>query len=173
MTDVIRFTYQGTHFRIKVPEVLNLGTYDFLKFCHSLVNQEGGSIQAVNMIDQMLDVISDHYDEFLRNGIFDRDFIRYEKHFIYMMRLHDELKYKDADLNKRSSVTVSCRVYYSTILQHSENRLLNQFGLVFVPYVNKTGFSGTAYTLLQMFYKDLINEEALNGIREQERRYCS
>lgn len=172
MTDLIRFTYQGTTFRIKVPEVLNLSDYDFLKFLFYLVNQE----TRANVPETLYHICmtSDgEYMTMLSSGIINRDLIRFEKHLIWLRRMLIESQDPAKGFLKRPDVTNTCRKAYQEILRKSEEILLNRYNIIFIGYAGKTGFKGTAYTMLQMMNQGLMNEEVLNGLREQERRYCS
>lgn len=172
MTDIIRFTYQGTHFRIKVPDVLNLSDYDFLKFLFYLVNQETRD-NVPETLYHICMIADGEYMTMLSSGIINRDLIRFEKHLIWIHRMMTKSLDSVEGFMKRSDVTNTCRKVYQEILHKSEEILLNRYNIIFIGYAGKTGFKGTAYTMLQMMSQGLMNEEVLNGLREQERKYCS
>ena len=174
MTDLIRFAYQGTFYRIRIPYIMNRSDYDYLKFLYFLVNQDtsGSVTECLQALDQAADR---HYTQMLRDYAIGKDLVRFEKHMIWTRYLLFQSQVPDhPGFTKRPAVTNGCRGSYQEIQQKAEELLLNYYGIVFRAYQNKTGFTGTAYTLARlMAASDKETEEVINGIREQERRYCS
>lgn len=170
--EIIRFTYQGTSYRLKIPQILNLSDYDYLKVLFYIVNQE--TRFSITDCLQAMDLAADlEYMKQITNQAIGRDLVRFEKHMIWTRYLLFKSQVPDFTFMTRSQITIGCRATYQEILLKAEDMLLNDYGLVFKGYANKTGFSGTAYTLARMAFKNLIDKEVLNGIGEQERRYCS
>lgn len=170
--DIIRFTYQGTTYRIRIPNIMNLSDYDYLKFLYYLMNQETRC--SVTEFLQALDQAADrHYMKLIREQAAGKDLVRFEKHMIWNRYLL--FKSQDPDhpgFMRRSAVTTGCRGAYQEIQQKAEEMLLNYYGIVFRAYQNKTGFKGTAYTLVRlMAASDENTERSINDIRELERRF--
>ena len=170
--DIIRFTYQGATYRIRIPNIMNSSDYDYLKFLYFLVNQETHC--SVTECLQALDQAADHcYTKMLKDQAIGRDLVRFEKHMIW----NRYLLFRSQDPNnpgftRRQDVTNGCRGAYQEIQQEAEKMLLNYYGIVFRAYQSKTGFTGTAYTLARLMVAgDENTERSINDIREQERRF--
>ena len=172
--DLICFTYQGATYRIKIPGIMNVSDYDYLKFLYYLVNQEThlNVTECLQALDQAADR---HYMNMIGEQAVGKELVRFEKHMIW----NRYLLFKSQDPNhpgftRRPEVTNGCRGAYQEIMQKAEEMLLNYYGVVFRNYQSKTGFTGTAYTLARLMAAgDEETERRLNDIREQERRYCS
>ena len=170
--DIIRFTYQGTTYRIRIPNIMNSSDYDYLKFLYYLMNQETrcSVTECLQALDQAAD---QHYMKLIREQAAGKDLVRFEKHMIWNRYLL--FKSQDPDhpgFMRRTAVTTGCRGAYQEIQQKAEEMLLNYYGIVFRGYQNKTGFTGTAYTLVRlMAASDENTERSINDIREQERRF--
>lgn len=176
--DIIRFTYQGTTYRIKIPNIMNASDYDYLKFLYFLVNQETrcSVTECLQALDQAAD---QHYMKLIKEKAKEqaigRDLVRFEKHLIWTRYL----LFKSRDPNhpgftKRPDVTNGCRGAYQKILQKAEEALINYYGIVFRAYQNKTGFTGTAYTLARLMAAgDEETERRLNELRKQEQRFTA
>ena len=175
MTDLIRFTYQGTSYRLKIPQILNLSDYDYLKVLFYIVNQET-HLSVVDCLQAVSDAADDHYMGMINDHAVNKDLVRFEKHMIwtrFMLFKVQDPKCTPGSI-KRPEITNGCRGAYQEILQKTVDMLLNYYGIVYLNYVEKTGFKGTAYTLARlMAVQDDKTLEELNGIREHERRHNS
>ena len=176
--EIIRFTYQGSSYRLKIPQILDLSDYDYLKILYFVMNQETrcSITDCLRAIDQAAD---QNYMKLIKEQAKDqaigRDLIRFEKHLIWTRYL----LFKSQDPNspgftRRPDVTNGCREAYQKIQQKAEEALLNYYGIVFRAYQTKTGFKGTAYSLARlMASSDEETERRLNDIREQEKRFSA
>ena len=175
MSEIIRFTYQDTHYRLKIPQILNLSDYDYLKVLYYIMNQES-YLNVHECLKAINDAADQEYTKQINDKAVSRDLVKFEKHMLWTRYLM--LRYPDPASTpgyiKRPEITAGCRAAYREILQKTEEMLLNYYGIIFQAYQNKTGFAGTAYTLARfMAAGDEETERRLNDIREQERRYCS
>ena len=173
--NIIRFTYQGTHFRFKVSQLLDLKDYDFLKALFYILNQES-DLSAVTHIQYMLRVADAEYRKRLKHWQIDTaSLIRYEKHLIWLQHVWlNILNKEDQGFIPRSVLTTGCRKYYQDRQQSMKAYLLDVYGIIYDGFAQKAHFKGTPWMmafLISENNKEIM--EVLNGLREQERRYCS
>ena len=169
---IIRYTSLGCTYRIKTKAAMLMTDYDFSIFLEILANQETPDM-ALNAIDLMSNDIFTYYNEHLYGRHINADLVRFEKHMLYLRYLRRFIEEEKPEyFIRRQFITSRCRNFYKETLLQSEESLLNEYGIVFVPYVNKTGFKGTAMTLLMMFDLGIMKKGDLNGLIETERKYC-
>lgn len=177
MNEIIRFTYQETNFRLKIPQILNLSDYDYLKVLYYIMNQES-YLNVHECLRAINDAADHHYMKLIKEKDIEqsigRDLVRFEKHMIwtrYLMHRYPDPASTPGFL-KRSEITTGCRAAYQKIQQKTEEMLLNYDGIVFRAYQKKTGFTGTAYTLARLIgCGDEETERRLNDLRKQEQRF--
>ena len=169
---IIRYTSLGCTYRIKTKEAMLMKDYDFSKFLETLVNQETPDM-VLNTIELMSTDIMSYYNDHLYRRQIDAELVRFEKHILYLRYLRHFIEEEKPEyFIRRQFITSRCMSFYKYTLLKAEESLLNEYGIVFVPYVNKTGFKGTATTLLMMLDLGIITKEGLNGLVETERKYC-
>lgn len=166
---IIRFTVDSVHFRIKAPECMNLRNYDFLKLLNYLSNQES-PLQSLNSLQMLEDIAEKEYIRMLSDQAISRDLVNFEKHLIYtrymLFRRQDP---HNTQHIQRAEISRGCREAYAEVMKNATDLLLNQYGVIFIPYTERTGFKGTPYTLARMLALGFIDLEPL---RQSDREYA-
>ena len=170
---IIRFTYQGTHFRLRVPQLLDLKDYDFLKALFYILNQES-DLSAVTHVQYMMKIAEAEYRKRLEHWRDDAPaLVRFEKHLIWLQHVWVIILNKeDRGFIPRSVLTTGCRKYYQDRLQAMKAYLLDVYGVVYDGFVQKSHFHGTSQMLAYLISENNAEiMEVLNGLQRRETDY--
>lgn len=170
--DILRFTSFGCTYRLKLSNVMYLGSEGFYKFLAAVCNQETRE-KSIQTLEQILPFAVKMYDEEVKKEApamaFTVALKRLEKNMYRISFLHGYLlnEIKGQRVITEAEIRRRCQSNYRNVYNKTMDLLISIEGINFPVFSDMYMSGGTPMTLLYCMDNDLIDMEVV----EKRRRY--
>ena len=173
MTDVLRYSAFGCHYRLKLSQVVLLDSRDFYKFLATVCNQETHD-KSLQTLEHILKYMEEAYHRQVEKEIQAQRFTialkRLEKN-MYRVRAMQELMLQELDsfrIITEAEIQRRSRSCYREVNNKALSNLLNYYGINFPAFADMYMMGGTAVTLLYALDHNLFDMDLIQKRRRYE-----